>query len=116
QAKLHRDLSAESLCRLMSKCQAAITSASGISYEYAAVGGLLFVKQTADNQAGMYQFLTTTGIAKHYSNLSKALQQGISEEEFTAQLTTQRQYFDGKSPERLLAFFRGLNLATNLKL
>ncbi|MBX0331665.1 UDP-2,4-diacetamido-2,4,6-trideoxy-beta-L-altropyranose hydrolase [Pontibacter sp. HSC-14F20] len=116
QAKLHRDLSAESLCRLMSKCQAAITSASGISYEYAAVGGLLFVKQTADNQAGMYQFLTTTGIAKHYINLSKALQQGISEEEFTAQLTTQRQYFDGKSPERLLAFFRGLNLATNLKL
>ncbi|SIR42911.1 UDP-2,4-diacetamido-2,4,6-trideoxy-beta-L-altropyranose hydrolase [Pontibacter lucknowensis] len=116
QAKLHRDLSAESLRRLMAKCQAAITSASGISYEYAAGGGLLFVKQTADNQTGMHQFLTTEGIAQDYGNLSEVLQQGMSETLFAAQLTTQRQFFDGKSPERLLELFKSLSLATSLKL
>jgi UDP-2,4-diacetamido-2,4,6-trideoxy-beta-L-altropyranose hydrolase len=116
QAKLHRDLSAESMRRLMAKCHAAITSASGISYEYAAVGGLLFVKQTADNQAGMHGFLTSTGIARDYSSLPKVLPQGIAEEAFNEQLATQRQYFDGKSPERLLNTFRSLSLAANLKL
>lgn len=116
QAKLHQNLSAESLRRLMSKCQAAITSASGISYEYAAVGGVLFVMQTADNQAGMHQFLTTEGIAQDYGNLSEVLRQGISEAQFAAQLTIQRQFFDGKSPERLLELFKSLSLATSLKL
>jgi UDP-2,4-diacetamido-2,4,6-trideoxy-beta-L-altropyranose hydrolase len=116
QAKLHRDLSAESLRRLMAKCQVAITSASGISYEYAAVGGLLFVKQTADNQAGIHQFLTTEGIANDYSTLSQALQQGISKEAFELQLARQRQFFDGKSSERLLALFQSLRLAASLKL
>lgn len=116
QTKLHRDLSAEGLRRLMTNCHAAVTSASGISYEYAAVGGALFVKQTVDNQAGMYQFLTSTGIARDYSTLSQALQQGISQQEFDSQLATQRQFFDGKSPERLLEVFRRLGLATSLKL
>ncbi|PKV62708.1 UDP-2,4-diacetamido-2,4,6-trideoxy-beta-L-altropyranose hydrolase [Pontibacter ramchanderi] len=115
-AKLHRDLSAESLRRLMAKCQAAITSASGISYEYAAVGGVLFVKQTADNQTSMHQFLTTEGIARDYSSLSQALQQGISQQDFETQLATQRQFFDGKSGERLLEIFQSLSLATNLKI
>lgn len=116
QATLHHDLSAESMRRLMAKCHAAITSASGISYEYAAVGGILFVKQTADNQAGMHQFLTSTGIAQDYSCLTQALQQGVEEATFVAQLRTQRQYFDGKSGERLLDVFRSLGLAANLNL
>ncbi|MDO6391113.1 UDP-2,4-diacetamido-2,4,6-trideoxy-beta-L-altropyranose hydrolase [Pontibacter sp. BT731] len=116
QATLHHDLSAESMRRLMTKCPAAITSASGISYEYAAVGGILFVKQTADNQAGMHQFLTTAGIAQDYSSLTQALPQGIKEASFAAQLKTQRQYFDGKSGERLLDIFRRLSLAANLNL
>lgn len=116
QAKLHRDLSAESLRRLMAECQAAVTSASGISYEYAAVGGILFVKQTADNQAGMHQFLTSECIAHDYSSLSQVLQSGISEREFESQLTIQRQHFDGKSPERLLEMFQSLGLTTQLKL
>lgn len=114
--KVHRDLSAEGLRRLMSQCQAAVTSASGISYEYAAVGGVLFVKKTADNQAGIHQFLLAEGIAQDYSTLQQQLAQGIKEEQFNRQLAAQRRHFDGKSDERLLQVFRNLSLMTGLTL
>ncbi|MHC2990957.1 glycosyltransferase [Pontibacter sp. HJ8] len=113
---LHSDLSAEGMRRLMSKCQVAVTSASGISYEYAAVGGLLFVKQTADNQAGIHHFLITNGIASDYSMLQQQLNQGIAEDTFRSQVAAQRQHFDGKSDERLRQLFRHLSLAASLTL
>ncbi|MBD1397641.1 UDP-2,4-diacetamido-2,4,6-trideoxy-beta-L-altropyranose hydrolase [Pontibacter sp. JH31] len=114
--RLHRNLSAESMRRLMTKCHAAITSASGISYEYAAVGGLLFVKQTADNQAGMHHFLTTEGIASDYGALLQQLKKGISEVSFQKQLAAQRRHFDGRSDERLRQVFQQLGLAAGLRL
>jgi UDP-2,4-diacetamido-2,4,6-trideoxy-beta-L-altropyranose hydrolase len=116
EIKLHRDLSAESMRRLMVKCQAAVTSASGISYEYAAVGGLLFVKQTADNQAGIHRFLTSEGIAQDYAALQETLEAEVSEERFNAQVAAQRLHFDGKSDERLLHLFQKLALKAGMKL
>lgn len=116
QIKMHRDLSAEGMRRLMAKCVAALTSASGISYEYAAVGGFLFIKRTADNQAGIHAFLLAEGIAQDYSMLQTVLEKGIQEEDFNAQVAAQRQHFDGKSDERLLTIFRNLHLAISLKL
>lgn len=116
QAKLHRDLAAQSLRRLMAKCGVAVTSASGISYEYAAVGGMLFVKKTADNQAGIHTFLLAEGIAQDYAAVETAFKTGIQTEAFDAQVAVQRRHFDGKSDERLLALFRNLYLANQLKL
>ncbi|WP_299701109.1 UDP-2,4-diacetamido-2,4,6-trideoxy-beta-L-altropyranose hydrolase [uncultured Pontibacter sp.] len=116
EIKLHRDLSAESMRRLMVKCQAAVTSASGISYEYAAVGGLLFVKQTADNQAGIHSFLISQGIATDYAALHKTLKADISEEMFNEQVAAQRLHFDGKSDIRLLQLFQKLSLMADMKL
>ena len=113
---LHRDLSAESLRRLMSKCQAAVTSASGISYEYAAVGGVLFIKKTADNQDSMHHFLTQEGIALDYVTLQERLSQGIADEAFSTQVAAQRQHFDGRSDERLRHVFHGVSLATGLQI
>ncbi|WP_018477408.1 UDP-2,4-diacetamido-2,4,6-trideoxy-beta-L-altropyranose hydrolase [Pontibacter roseus] len=113
---LHHDLSAQGLRRLMGKCAAAITSASGISYEYASVGGLLFVKQTADNQLGIHRFLTTEGIAWDYEALQEQLAAGITEVNFKACLQAQRRHFDGKSDERLRRFFYTLHLNASLTL
>ena len=73
------------------------------------------MKQTADNQAGFHQFLTSTGIAYDDSTIPKVLSQGIGADSFATQLKIQRQYFDGRSGERLLQVFRNLNLATTLK-
>ena len=111
---LHRDLSAEGMRRLMAKCHAAVTSASGIAYEYAAVGGHLLVKQTADNQQDLYHFLTSNGIAIEYSDLQQQLSQGIAADAFQAQVAIQRQFFDGKSDERLRQLFHTLSLGASL--
>lgn len=112
---LHQNLDADEMCRLMQRCAVAVTSASGVAYEYAAVGGLLYVLQTADNQAGLYSFLTSSGVAQKYK-LLKSINPVSIEETFTQQVQEQRRYFDGKSPERLLGEFHRLSRSASLTL
>ena len=112
---LHRNLDAHQMCDLMRKCAAAVTSASGVAYEYAAVGGLLFVLQTAANQQDLYNFLTSGGIARAYDELPQ-LNSGSLPGLFREQVSVQRRYFDGQSGERLRHVFRGLSLSASLRL
>ncbi|WP_439883136.1 UDP-2,4-diacetamido-2,4,6-trideoxy-beta-L-altropyranose hydrolase [Pontibacter sp. MBLB2868] len=111
--KLHQNLDAEAMCRLMRSCAVAITSASGVAYEYAAVGGLLFVLQTAENQAGLYRFLTRTGLAKAYEILPQELSRELTAS-FQQAVGLQRQFFDGKSDERLREVFQVLALMASV--
>ncbi|WP_235925739.1 UDP-2,4-diacetamido-2,4,6-trideoxy-beta-L-altropyranose hydrolase [Pontibacter burrus] len=110
---LHHNLDAEQMCKLMQKCAVAVTSASGVAYEYAAVGGMLFVLQTADNQTGLYKFLTKNGVAQPYS-LEAVNSDSFNQ--FEKQLSAQRRFFDGQSDKRLLAVFEQLNLSQRLTL
>jgi UDP-2,4-diacetamido-2,4,6-trideoxy-beta-L-altropyranose hydrolase len=114
KARLHQNLGARVLCNLMYKCAVAITSASGVAYEYCAVGGSLFVLQTAKNQESMYGFLTGNGLANDYSKLKQKLQQGLTEVQFRQQVTRQREQFDGRSDERLKQLFHTLSLRVSL--
>ncbi|GAB3817315.1 UDP-2,4-diacetamido-2,4,6-trideoxy-beta-L-altropyranose hydrolase [Pontibacter rugosus] len=111
---LHRNLTADQMCRLMCQCAVAVTSSSGVAYEYAAVGGILYVLQTADNQAGLYSFLTENGIALRYEELKSHLSNRSLEELFREQVQIQRRYIDGYSDDRLREIFRRLSLATDL--
>lgn len=111
---LHHDLTAQQMQELMSQCTLAVTSASGIAYEYAAVGGVLFVLQTADNQAALYQFLTESRIAKDYKNLHDLLNSDSLTKLFSEQINSQRQHFDGHSDERLRHLFQNLSLSAGL--
>lgn len=113
--KLHRNVEADALCRLMQDCAMAVTSASGVAYEYASVGGLLFVLQTADNQAGLYSFLTHSGIALPYEQMAQVVQSD-GEKEFWEMLHLQRQYFDGRSDERLLQVFHRMAVVASIAL
>ncbi|HEY4651354.1 MAG TPA: bifunctional UDP-2,4-diacetamido-2,4,6-trideoxy-beta-L-altropyranose hydrolase/GNAT family N-acetyltransferase, partial [Pontibacter sp.] len=110
---LHQNLHAGQMCRLMQQCAVAVTSASGVAYEYAAVGGLLFIVQTADNQAGLYSFLTESGIAQPYTSASLSIDLAA---QFNQQVAVQRQYFDGQSDTRLRAVFQQLEQSASLKL
>jgi UDP-2,4-diacetamido-2,4,6-trideoxy-beta-L-altropyranose hydrolase len=112
---LHRNLGAEAMCRLMQSCAMAVTSASGVAYEYAAVGGLLHVLQTADNQQGLYSFLTSTGVARKYEG-APSIELASTEKMFYKQVQVQRQCFDGRSDERLREEFSKLSLAASLTL
>ncbi|WP_250419070.1 MULTISPECIES: UDP-2,4-diacetamido-2,4,6-trideoxy-beta-L-altropyranose hydrolase [Pontibacter] len=108
---LHQNLDAKQMCQLMQQCAVAVTSASGVAYEYAAVGGALFILQTADNQADLYSFLTETGVAKPYS--SADLTTNVTEQ-LKEQVAIQRQFFDGQSDTRLRAIFKQLDLSASL--
>jgi UDP-2,4-diacetamido-2,4,6-trideoxy-beta-L-altropyranose hydrolase len=110
---LHQNLNAEQMSQLMQKSAMAITSASGVAYEYAAVGGVLFILQTADNQASLYNFLTENGIARPYTSADLPED---SSAQFKEQVTIQRQYFDGQSNVRLKEIFQQLNLSASLTL
>ncbi|WP_255481092.1 UDP-2,4-diacetamido-2,4,6-trideoxy-beta-L-altropyranose hydrolase [Pontibacter sp. Tf4] len=108
---LHQNLDAEQMCKLMQQCAIAVTSASGVAYEYAAVGGKLFILQTADNQSGLYHFLIKSGIAQPYT--MDALPAAI-DSEFEELVTIQRRFFDGHSDERLRTVFLQLSLRAGL--
>ncbi|MBF9253779.1 UDP-2,4-diacetamido-2,4,6-trideoxy-beta-L-altropyranose hydrolase [Pontibacter sp. 172403-2] len=113
--KLYQNLDATQMCQLMQECAIAVTSASGVAYEYAAVGGALFVLKTADNQQALFEFLTDSGIAGKYEPGQKCLKQSINQA-FQEYLQAQRQYFDGQSDIRLRQVFGQLSLAASLSL
>ncbi|MCC9167267.1 UDP-2,4-diacetamido-2,4,6-trideoxy-beta-L-altropyranose hydrolase [Pontibacter harenae] len=112
--KLHQNLGADAMCNLMQQCSLAVTSASGVSYEYCAVGGLLFVLRTAANQEGLYTFLTQNNLAYDYAKLPEFVQGGVTSEAFAAQVQKQRQFFDGKSWQLYQQFFQSLSLQASL--
>lgn len=115
QHQIHTNLSAEAMRDLMSGCKAAITSASGVAYEYAAVGGALFIVQTADNQTALYQYLLKSGMAKAYAAMAEVLDEGSLSTTIKELQQKQRQIFDGQSPARLREIFSNLSLQRKLK-
>ncbi|GAB3534740.1 hypothetical protein GCM10027443_22310 [Pontibacter brevis] len=113
---LHRNLTAGQMRDLMQQCALAVTAASGVAYEYAAVGGTLFVLQTADNQEALYHYLIDSGNAHEYNDLHNLLTSSSLSKLFQQQVTTQRQHFDGHSDVRLKQSFRKLSLSASLSL
>ncbi|GAA4426764.1 hypothetical protein GCM10023188_18050 [Pontibacter saemangeumensis] len=113
---LHRNLDARQMCELMRGCAVAVTAASGVAYEYAAIGGLLFIRQTADNQQALYRFLTSSGLARRYEELPEVLSSTSLPAMFREQAAGQRRQLDGQSGERLRRVFRGLSVAAGLRL
>ncbi|WP_242927150.1 UDP-2,4-diacetamido-2,4,6-trideoxy-beta-L-altropyranose hydrolase [Pontibacter vulgaris] len=114
--KVYTNLSATEMRNLMQQCPIAITSPSGIAYEYCAVSGLLFVLQTADNQENLCQFLLQTGLAFKYEELQSILLKKDWKEIFNKVVLQQRHYFTGNSPEVYREVFRSLSLTTAMKL
>jgi UDP-2,4-diacetamido-2,4,6-trideoxy-beta-L-altropyranose hydrolase len=111
---LHRNLTAQQMCSLMKQCAVAVTASSGVAYEFAAVGGLLFVLQTADNQEDLHRYMLTSGLAKDYHHMLEMFNNNPLQKAFADQVTIQRQHFDGQSPERLRKVFQKLSLSASL--
>ena len=93
---LFRNLDPESLVKVMAESKNAILSASVISFEFLAVShGSLYVIQTVNNQARMFQYLTSAGIARPF--------EGVLDRNFNSQ-----QIVDGNSAKRLRAVFQSI--------
>jgi UDP-2,4-diacetamido-2,4,6-trideoxy-beta-L-altropyranose hydrolase len=106
--RIHRQLTAAAMCRLMQSCQAAILPPSSVSYEWCSVGGPLFLCQTADNQSAMRSFLIRENLADDYSNFAAFRQLPEAEAHAARQLKQQRKYFGGQSPKNLRGVFQQL--------
>lgn len=96
-----QNLSASALVEVMQKSQIGICTPSGVAYEYASVGGGLFLIQTADNQKGIMDFLLEKNAADLFINLNQSYK-------IENHLKNQRSLFDGRANERYLSIFQQL--------
>ncbi|MBL7859877.1 MAG: UDP-2,4-diacetamido-2,4,6-trideoxy-beta-L-altropyranose hydrolase [Cyclobacteriaceae bacterium] len=64
----HRGLSAHKMFEVMANCNIAILPPSTVALEFLSTGGQLFLKQTADNQTCIKQYLITRQFAFDYSH------------------------------------------------
>ncbi|MGI4863283.1 MAG: UDP-2,4-diacetamido-2,4,6-trideoxy-beta-L-altropyranose hydrolase [Janthinobacterium lividum] len=107
QVRLHHNLSANDLAALLRACQVLVCPPSGVAYECCAAGGAVLLHLTADNQAAMFDFLVSEGLAV---SLAEAL--ALPETELPTladqQVPRQRALFDGKASERLQDVFQEL--------
>jgi len=98
---LHQNLDAVQMTSLMQSCQVALVSASGISYEAASIGMGLITILSADNQQGIFDFLTTKGLAKGILNINmesiKRQLQNLSLTDIQQQIQQQRVFFKDSS-------------------
>lgn len=92
------NLNAQEMVDYMQKCSYAIMPPSSVSYEYLSIGGILFLKTIADNQAKMYDFFIKENIAFSLDNFRE-----IKEKKRI--LDKQSRYFDGRQKERFLKIF-----------
>ena len=102
--KVLKNLSAQNMADIMSKCRYAICPPSTVSFEYLSKrGGELYLKITADNQKDIYDFYVKNGIAfdisELFANDSLIVQQCVE---------NQKKYFDGQSDKRIINIFKSL--------
>jgi len=113
--RLHHNLSARELAALLHTCQVFVCPPSGVAYECCAAGGAVLLHLTADNQAAMFDFLVSEGLAV---SLAEAL--ALPEADLAAladeQLPRQRTLFDGKASKRLQSIFQELATSQHYQL
>jgi spore coat polysaccharide biosynthesis predicted glycosyltransferase SpsG/RimJ/RimL family protein N-acetyltransferase len=102
------NLTPETLAEVMLECDVAVTSASGIAYEYLSIGGELYIKQTASNQKDLYKYLTESKLAFPYEQFPAA------RDVIKVSRSEQSKVFDGASGKRLLKIFKQLESSMNL--
>ncbi len=111
----HHDLPTPALATLLARCIGFICPPSGISYECAAAGGLLLLYPTADNQRGLYEFLTTNGLAFPYTHLPD-LPPATWPAQAAALAARQRAMFNGRAAELLARAVKALEITYSLGL
>lgn len=112
----HSSLDANQVASLMFKCRVAICPPSSVAFEYAAIGGLMFLKQIADNQKDVKSYFIEEQIAYDYELDFVNLIQSDIVNKATLIMEKQKALLDGKSPERLKAIFHKLDRELDISL
>jgi UDP-2,4-diacetamido-2,4,6-trideoxy-beta-L-altropyranose hydrolase len=96
----YQGVPALSVKRIMQQCSFAVCSPSTIVHEYLSLGGVVWLKQIADNQKHILQFLISKGLALDFDNAPIN-----TREVFDHQFSQQALYFDGNAAQRLQKLF-----------
>lgn len=112
--KIYDNLNRSEVSNLMKQSGLAILSASTMALEYAHVGGVLTIKQTADNQKHLYKGLLSEHVAVDTSTLTINLDKFQSL--YQDLKAKQAQLFDGKSKSRFQKLFKELEIQQHLML
>lgn len=107
---LLENLDANLMLNYMQQATAAITSASSVAYEYLCTHGLLYLLQTANNQAEVYTYLLENLIALPFTKFGESL----TADERAQLIQNGSSLFDGQQAERLLNIFKNLTHHENL--
>ena len=102
--RLHTGLDAAAMAKLMAASVFGVTSPSTVSFEYLSVGGTLYLVPIADNQADIYAYFLTSGMAYSFAE-SFPLQ---DEDRLADGLQRRVALFDGRAAERYLSIFQSL--------
>ncbi len=119
---IQQNLTAAQMVDALRQCSLAITACSTIAYEVCAINRPLITVVTADNQARLAQFLSEEKLALSVNfptlltrltpviSLETMLKLAIQGFQFSPgtvaeSLSSQRRFFDGRSPERLRELF-----------
>jgi UDP-2,4-diacetamido-2,4,6-trideoxy-beta-L-altropyranose hydrolase len=106
-----KGVSASDLANVMAECSYGICSPSTVCYEYMTVGGIVYLKQIADNQQDMIHYLVENGFSFLLEDAGNTTKE--QEEE---SLRKQREVFDGKAGERLKSAFEKLFLSKQINI
>jgi UDP-2,4-diacetamido-2,4,6-trideoxy-beta-L-altropyranose hydrolase len=111
----HTSINAAEMALLMESCGVCICPPSSVSFEYATINGLLFLKQIADNQTGVKSYFINMGLAFDFDKDFQSIIGADVQEAYYKILPRQTELFDGRSDERLQAIFQELKLRMLLK-
>ncbi|ELR70589.1 hypothetical protein C900_03570 [Fulvivirga imtechensis AK7] len=110
---IHKNLDKRSISKLMQRAGVAVLPSSTMALEYAHVGGVLYVVQTAENQKYLYKGLLSSGTALDISDVNDFdCSPGFYEKIRSKQL----RQFDGHSHERYSKLFRECALQQQMTL
>ncbi len=104
-------LSAKEMHETMLQCTLAVLPPSTVALEFLSTGGVLFVKQTADNQRCLKKYLIEKEVAIDYSKFSEYIQT----RDFKLKRKDVSPYFDGTSLNRVKKLFLSLSQSLKMK-
>ncbi len=111
----YQGLSAEEIANVMQECGTAVCPPSTVAFEYANIGGLLFLFQIAENQKDIKRYLIEEKLAFDFEKDFRSVFNNNNPAQILHETMERQQYiFDGKSDGRLLSIFRSLRIKLSL--
>lgn len=106
----YSNLSAKDMAKIMSKCASAITTPSGIAYEYLSTGGTLFLVKIAENQIGLYNYYLKSKAARDFFLELELSRKSASFPINFLGSSTKIKLIDGQQRKRYKRLFQSLTL------